>query len=49
MKIKVESSKYDFETKDEEDAFKSKIKKTLDIDMTNLNTKLDYDQFPNYV
>ena len=33
MKIKIESSKYDFNTKDEEDIFKSKIKKSLDIDI----------------
>ena len=33
MKIKLESSKYDFKTKDEKDIFKSKIKKSLDIDI----------------
>ena len=34
MKIKLESSKYVFKTKDEEDTFKNKIKKSLDIDIT---------------
>ena len=33
MKIKLESSKYEFKTKDEENIFKSKIKKSLDIDI----------------
>ena len=33
MKIKLESSNYDFKTKDEEDIFKSKTKKSLDIDI----------------
>ena len=33
MKIKLESSKYDFKTKEEENIFKSKIKKSLDIDI----------------
>ena len=32
MKIKLESSKYDFETKEEETNFKIKIKKSLNID-----------------
>ena len=33
MKIKLESSKYDFKTKEEEATFKLKIKKSLDIDI----------------
>ena len=33
MKIKLESGKYDFETKEEEINFKFKIKKSLDIDI----------------
>ena len=33
MKIKLESSKYDFKTKEEEANFKLKIKKNLDIDV----------------
>ena len=33
MKIKLESSKYDFKTKEEEVKFKLKIKKSLDIDI----------------
>lgn len=33
MKIKLETSKYDFKTKGEEDIFKSKIKNSLDIDI----------------
>ena len=33
MKIKLESSKYDFKTKEEETKFKLKIKKSLDIDV----------------
>ena len=33
MKIKLESSNYEFKTKDEEDIFKSKIKSSLDIDI----------------
>ena len=33
MKIKLESSKYDFKTKEEEANFKIKIKKSLDIDV----------------
>ena len=33
MKIKLESSKYDFKTKEEETNFKFKIKKSLDIDV----------------
>ena len=33
MKIKLESSKYDFKTKEEEANFKLKIKKSLDIDV----------------
>ena len=33
MKIKLESSKYDFETKEEETSFKIKIKKSLNIDI----------------
>ena len=33
MKIKLESSKYDFKRKDEEIKFKFKIKKSLDIDI----------------
>ena len=33
MKVKLESSKYEFKTKDEERIFKSKIKKSLDIDI----------------
>ena len=33
MKIKLESSKYDFKTKEEETNFKLKIKKNLDIDV----------------
>ena len=33
MKIKLESSKYDFKTKEEEANFKLKIKKSLDIDI----------------
>ena len=33
MKIKLESSKYDFENKDVEKAFKCKIKESLDIDI----------------
>ena len=33
MKIKLESSKYDFKTKEEETTFKLKVKNTLDIDI----------------
>ena len=33
MKIKLESSKYDFETKEEEANFKARIKESLDIDI----------------
>ena len=33
MKIKLESSSYNFKTKDEEDEFKNKIKKSLNIDI----------------
>ena len=33
MKIKLESSKYDFKTKEEETNFKLKIKKSLEIDI----------------
>ena len=33
MKIILESSKYDFKTKEEENIFKSKIKKSLDTDI----------------
>ena len=33
MKIKLESSKYDFKTKEEEANFKLKIKESLDIDI----------------
>ena len=33
MKIKLESNKYDFKTKEEETNFKLKIKKSLDIDV----------------
>ena len=33
MKIKLESSKYDFKTKEEETNFKLQIKKILDIDI----------------
>ena len=33
MKIKLESGKYDFKTKDEQIKFKLKIKKSLDIDI----------------
>ena len=33
MKIKLESSKYDFKTKEEEASFKIKIKKCLDVDI----------------
>ena len=36
MKIKLESSKYDFKTKREETDFKLKIKKSLDIDVEKL-------------
>ena len=39
MKIKLESSQYDFKTKDEEDTFKSN-KKGLILILTNLNTIL---------
>ena len=35
MKIKLESSKYDFKTKEEEANFKLKIKESLDIDIEN--------------
>ena len=35
MKIKLESSKYDFKTKEEETSFKAKIKGSLDIDVEN--------------
>ena len=33
MKIKLESSSYDFKTKEEEDSFKARIKDSLDIDV----------------
>ena len=33
MKIKLESGKYDFKTKEEETNFKLKIKKSLDINI----------------
>ena len=33
MKIKLESSKYDFKTKEEEANFKARIKDSLDIDI----------------
>lgn len=33
MKVKLESSKYALKTTNEEDIFKSKIKKSLDIDI----------------
>ena len=33
MKIKLESSKYDFKTKEEETNFKARIKNSLDIDI----------------
>ena len=33
MKIKLESSKYDFKTKEDEDCFKAKIKDSLDINV----------------
>ena len=33
MKIKLESSKYDFKTKEDEDSFKAKIKDSLDINV----------------
>ena len=33
MKIKLESSKYDFKTKEEEENFKLKIKKSLNINI----------------
>ena len=33
MKIKLEASKYDFKTKEEEDSFKTKIKDSLDIEV----------------
>ena len=33
MKIKLESSKYDFKTKEDEDSFKARIKDSLDIDV----------------
>ena len=36
MKIKLESSKYDFKTEEEEADFKIKIKKSLDIDVEKL-------------
>ena len=36
MKIKLESSNYDFKTKEEETNFKLKIKKSLDIDVEKL-------------
>ena len=37
MKIKLESSKYDFKTKEEETSFKAKIKGSLDIDVEKFN------------
>ena len=40
MKIKLESSKYDFETKYEEDDFKAKIKDSLDIDIDKFEYNL---------
>ena len=49
MKIKLESSKYDFKTKDKEDIFKSKIKRVLILILTNSNTIQDYEAFQNYV
>ena len=33
MKIKLESSSYNFKTKEEEDSFKARIKDSLDIDV----------------
>ena len=33
MKIKLESSKYDFKSKDEENAFKLKVKENLNINI----------------
>ena len=33
MKIKLESSKYDFKIKEDEDSFKARIKDSLDIDI----------------
>ena len=39
MKIKLESSKYDFRIKEEEVSFKIKIKKSLDIDIEKFKTK----------
>ena len=36
MKIKLESSKYDFKTKEEENNFKAKIKDSLDIEIEGL-------------
>ena len=37
MKIKLESSKYDFKTHEEESSFKAKIKDSLDIDIERFN------------
>ena len=39
MKIKLESSKYDFKTKDEKDIFKNKIKNTLHITVNEFKFK----------
>ena len=39
MKIKLESSKYDFKTEEEETNFKIKIKKSLDIDVEKFEFK----------
>ena len=41
MKIKLESSKYDFKTKEEETNFRLKIKKSLDIDVEEFEFMLD--------
>ena len=47
MKIKLESSKYDFKTKEEENIFKSKIKKSLDIDIDKFEYNADLRSISN--
>ena len=40
MKIKLESSSYNFKMKEEEDSFKARIKDSLDLTSKSLNSML---------
>ena len=49
MKIKLESSSYNFKMKEEEDSFKARIKDSLDIDVEKFEFNADLRSIANYV